>query len=320
MLERESRLPLLIGTVFAVLMHAALVPVWGLGLSGVAVPHETVPPRADKPLPAPRESQVGRAHASVTNIAWIAYDDFQELLAKHSTVEQPALQKQEDPTPDAPIELDPTPPAPNADPAPQPEPVGQRTVEDAATPIPISPVGPVPLPTPQPQGQLPYAPQGPIPRESVAVVPEVTNQPKQPDDTPAQKQPDAPGAPNASAKPTAAPRDPAEAPPVTIIPGIVKVRPGRVLTADGIEIKTVVPRPTVIAIYSTVPRNPQATLWFNASGKVTRVELTRSTGADNWDEPVRTALEQWTATGERIDNLKGELQLTVELLLRDPAR
>lgn len=187
-------------------------------------------------------------------------------------------------------------------------------------PVPISPVGPVPLPAPQAEGQLPYAPQGPMPRESVAVVPDVTSRPQQPTESPAKEQPDAPGAPNASARPTAAPRDPAEAPPVTIIPGITRVRPGKVLTADGIEIRTVVPRPSVIALYSTVPRNPQATLWINASGKVARVELTRSTGADNWDDPVRSALEQWTATGERIDNLKGELQITVELLLRDTPR
>ncbi len=320
MLERESRLPLLIGAVFAVLLHAALVPVWGVGLSGVTAPHETVPPQEDQPLPAPRETEVGRAHASVTNIAWIAYDDFQELLARHATVEQPALQKQEDPVPDAPIELDPTPPAPNADPALQPESVGERPVEQVATPVPVSPAGPVPLPAPQAQGQLPYAPQGPMPRESAVVVPDVTSRPRQPTDTPAQEQPDAPGAPSASAKPTAAPRDPAEAPPVPLIPGIVKVRPGRVLTADGIEIKTVVPRPSVIALYSTVPRNPQATLWIDPSGKVTRVELTRSTGADNWDDPVRTALEQWTATGERIENLQGELQLTVELLLHETPR
>ncbi|MEZ6189779.1 MAG: hypothetical protein R3C45_00630 [Phycisphaerales bacterium] len=316
MIERESRLALLIGAVIAVLLHAALVPVWGLGLSGVTVPRNTLPPKEDRPLPAPHEAEVGRAHASVTNIAWIAYDDFQELLAEHSTIEQPALQKQEDPTPDAPIELDPTPPAPNANPALQPEPVGERPVEDVATPVPISPVGPVPLPSPQPDGQLPYAPARPDAARVCRRSPGCDQPAEATHQSPAREQPDAPGAPDASAKPTAAPRDAAEAPPVTIIPGIVKVRPGKVLTADGIEIKTVVPRPSVIAIYSTVPRNPEATLWFDASGKVTRVELTRSTGADNWDDPVRTALEQWTATGERIENLEGELQLTVELLLR----
>jgi hypothetical protein len=315
MLERESRLPLLIGAVFAVLLHAALVPVWGIGISQLATPLETVPPKEDKPLPAPQEAQVGRAHASVTNIAWIAYDDFQELLAKHSTVEQPALQKQEDPVPDAPIEMDPTPPAPNANPATQPAPVGEDSPEETATTVPVSPVGPVPLPAPQAKGELPYAPQGPMPRESAVVIPELSTQPQQPVETPAPKQPDTPGIPDASARPTGAPRDAAESPPVTILPGIVKVRPGRVLTADGIEIKTVIPRPSVIAIYSTIPSNPQAALWFDREGKVKRVELTRSTGADNWDDPVRTALEQWTATGERIDELEGELKLTVELLL-----
>jgi hypothetical protein len=315
MIERESRLPLILGAVFALLLHAAFVPVWGVGLSGVSKMRDSVPPKQDKPLPSPQEVEVGRAHASVTNIAWIAYDDYQELLARHAIIEQPALQRQEDPAPNAPIELDPTPPAPDSDPSQRPAQPGEDTTDTQATPIPISPVGPVPLPSPQADGQLPYAPQGPMPRDAAIVIPNLTTLPQQPTDSPDAQRPDSPGQPNASAKPTAAPRDAAEAPPVTIVPGIIKVRPGTVLTADGIEIKTVVPRPSIIALYSTIPRDPKATLWISSDGKVTRVEITRSTGADNWDDPVRTALEQWTATGERIEELQGDLRLTVELLL-----
>ncbi len=316
MIERESKLPLVIGAVFALLMHAALVPVWGVGLSGVVGRQPTTPPKQDRSLPTPRELEVGRAHASVTNIAWIAYDDYRELLAKHSIVEQPAIQKQEEPIPGAPIEMDPTPPAPNAQPQPRPVPPSADTGGDQSISLPLSASAPVPLPTPSDQGQIPYAPQGPIPRDAVAVVQDTPDQKNQAKERSAKQRKEDPGAPTDSAKPTAAPRDEAEAPPVTIIPGLIKIRPGAVLTADGIEVKTVVPRPSTIARYSAVPRNPKATMWFNNQGKVTHVELTRSTGAENWDEPVVAALEQWTAKGERIDNLQGELQFKVELLLR----
>ena len=178
--------------------------------------------------------------------------------------------------------------------------------------LPLSANAPVTLPVPQETCQMPYAPKGPIPKNTQAVVPDA---PEQAQDSPSKQRADDPGAPTNSARPTAAPKDDRESPPVTIIPGIHEVRPGEVLTGDGLEIKTVVPRPTIIARLSAIPLNPEATLWFNPKGEVARIELTRSTGADNWDDPVIVALEQWTASGERIDGLEGELQFKVKLLL-----
>ncbi len=306
----------MLGGVFALLLHVALVPVWGLGLSGMTDRLDTLPPEEDKPLPTPQEAEVGKAHASVTNIAWIAYDDFRELLAKHEAFEQPALQRQEDPAPNAPIEMDPTPPAPNADPTQPSAQPGDQATDSQAIPVPISPVGPVLLPSPQYDGQIPYVPQGPMPRDVGIVMPNLITSPQQPTDNPIAQKPSNPGQPNAFAKPTAAPRDLAEAQPVTIIPGIIRLRPGKVLTADGIEINTVALRPSAIALNSTIPKNAKAQIWLSNAGHVTHVEITQSTGAGTWDDFVYTSLEQWTATGERIDELKGELRLTVELILR----
>jgi len=315
MIDRETRLPLVIGALFALLMHAVLVPVWAVGLSQAVGRRPTVPPKQDKPLPTPRELEAGRAHASVTNLAWIAYDDYRELLAKHSIVEQPAIQKQQEPTPGAPIQMDPTPPAPNAQPRDKPVPPNADAGGGESLSLPVSASSPVPLPTPGDRGQMPYAPQGPTPREAAAVVPDAPDTVDRASESPTERRADQHGSPAQPSRPTAAPRDQAEAPPVTIVPGLVRVRPGAVLTADGIEIKTVVPRPSIIARYSAVPRNPKATIWFNPQGEVTHVELTRSTGAQNWDDPIITALEHWTAQGERIDNLEGELRFKVEILL-----
>jgi hypothetical protein len=314
MKQRESRLPLAMGGLFALLLHAILIPVWSVGLAGITARQPTAPPTQDQPLPIPRELEVGQPRDSVTNIAWIDYDDYRELLAQHSIIEQPALQKQQEPVPNAPIEFDPTPPAPNAQPMDNP---GQPATDPAnkeSTSSPISASSPVPLPTPDDQGQMPYAPKGPKHREAQAVAPDSPDSTGQPDNTEAPNPSTDPGSPNSSAKPTAAPRDEAESPPVTIMPGTLRVRPGKVETYRGIKINTVLVRPSPAAYFSAVPRNPKATLWFNSEGLVTRVDLTRSTGAKNWDEPVLSALEQWTAKGERIDNLDGELALKVELL------
>jgi len=312
MIDRESRLPLVIGAVVAVLLHGALVPVWGVGLAGSLSKKPTVPPEEDRPMPMPRELEAGRADAKVSNLAWIAYDDFVELLAEHSIIEQPAVQKQQDPAPGAPIEMDPTPPAPNAKPNDQSGSPGSEPVGDQQVSLPISREISVPLPQPVDVGEVPYAPLGPLPKDAVAVVPDspdqaTSSEPNQPRETP--------GAPATSAKPTSAPKSDREAPPVTIIPGITELRPGQVLVADGIEIKTVLPRPSTIAIVSTIPRNPEATITFNNKGEVINVTLTKSTGSDNWDSPVINSLLKWTATGERIENMDGELQFEVKLLL-----
>ncbi len=315
MIERESRLPLLLGGVVALLLHAALVPVWGLGLVGVVGREPSEVPKPDQPLLEPPELQAGQAKNNVTNIAWIAYEDYRELLAKHSIVEQPALQNQVDPIPDGPIEFDPTPAAPNTPPQERPAPPGSESGGSESASVPVSPTVPVPLPAPSEQGDIPFVPDGPMTTDAATASQNASDPAEQPAERAVEAPANKPGSPDSSAKPTAAPRDEAESPPVTIMPGTLRIQPGRVETYLGVEIKTVVVRPSPAAYFSAIPRNPKARLWFNNEGIVTHVETIRTTGARNWDEPVRRALEQWKARGEKIDNLEGEIQFTVELLL-----
>lgn len=316
MIERESRLPLLIGGLVAVLLHTALVPVWGLGLVGRADLAPSDMPEQDQPLIEPPDLQAGQAQDNVTNIAWIAYEDYRELLARHSIVEQPALQNQVDPTPDAPIELDPTPPAPNTPTHEDTSSPGRESGGSESSTIPVSPTVPVPLPASGEQGgDIPFVPEGPMTPDATTASENAPDASDQPAERNEQAPANRPGTPDVSARPTAAPRDEAESPPVTIMPGTLRIRPGRVQTYLGVEIRTVIVRPSPAAYFSAIPRNPKARIWFNNQGVVTHVETIRTTGARNWDEPVRRALEQWRAKGEKIDNLEGEIQFTVELLL-----
>jgi len=317
MIDHESRLPLLIGGVVALLLHGMLVPVWGLGLTQGLKQQATQPPKQDQTLPEPPELEVGQAKKNVTNIAWIAYDDYRELLAEHSIVEQPALQKQQDPAPDAPIEFDPTPPAPNTPPTPTPAPPTSlsRDARPSESATPVSPTVPISLPAPGENADIPFVPNGPMTPDATAAAADAPKQAERDNQEAEQPPAGKPAAPDSSAKPTAAPRDEAESPPVTIMPGTLRIRPGKVETYLGVQIKTVVVRPSPAAYFSAIPRNPKARIWFNNQGIVTHVQTLRTTGAKNWDEPVRRALEQWKAKGEKIDNLEGEMQMTVELLL-----
>ena len=315
MFEKESRLPLLIGAMIAVLLHVALVPVWAVGLAGSLSKRASVPPEQDRPLPTPTEVEAGRAGATVTNLAWISYEDYEELMAEHSIVEQPVLQMQQDPVPDAPMEMDPTPPAPNAvtdEPLGTPSPERPEPTDGMQLPMPVSREIPAELPKPVEGGEVPYAEPGEVKQDAVAVIPDAPDELLNAESSQAVT---TQGSPDSQARPTGAPRSDRESPPVTIIPGITELRPGQVLVADGIEIKTVLPRPSNIARRSTLPRNPEATLTFNNKGEVINVELTKSTGADNWDSPVITSLLKWTATGELIENMQGELRFKVKLLL-----
>lgn len=115
--------------------------------------------------------------------------------------------------------------------------------------------------------------------------------------------------------PTAAPREDRESPPVTRIKDTLVVVPGAVYTAQGVEIKTFAPRPTTVALFSTVPNNPEAILLFDNTGAVVDVTLVRSTGSPNWDGPVMTSLYRWKAKGPKIDRLHGTLAVPVRLIL-----
>ena len=95
-------------------------------------------------------------------------------------------------------------------------------------------------------------------------------------------------------KPTAAPRSDRESSASTLEVDRTEIKPGRVLTSDGIEIKTVQPRFSVVTQVSTLPNNPVARIVFNPrDGSVIDVTLVRSSGYPNVDGPVLASLYKW---------------------------
>lgn len=80
----------------------------------------------------------------------------------------------------------------------------------------------------------------------------------------------------------------------TAIPDAI---PGRPLAASGLQITTVRPRWPVSTRVTRDPVNPTVRMTFSRAGRVTQVEFVKSTGFEDVDEPLRTALYKWTATG-----------------------
>lgn len=103
--------------------------------------------------------------------------------------------------------------------------------------------------------------------------------------------------------------------PATSLKRPLRVRPGQPAAAEGLKIRTRIP-PT-FSIPTTILSQGRRAVYrvsFGGDGQVKKVEVARSSGDRNVDEPGRTALYSWTAEGEVLASLP-----TGEDLARLPA-
>lgn len=177
--ETFPLLPLAVGVLASVLMHAALVPVAVLSVIPlrVEVPDEDDERLVTKltlPKPEPREKQtssppppalpdeekirLGQENGDKLSLAWIGHEDPRELLGRKSTVVQPGLQQQADPTENAPPELDATAPAPMPSEAASPAAAESPALTEPTPPTPDAPTG---LGTSVPVSPAPASPPAP---------------------------------------------------------------------------------------------------------------------------------------------------------------
>ena len=107
MKKREPMLPLIVGVIAAVLAHGGLLPWATHWLTGARAKRSS---QLDTQplLPEPKRMELGREAPKTSALAWIPYDDFRKLIAPKSPTEQPTVQQQADPTPNAPLPVDPS--------------------------------------------------------------------------------------------------------------------------------------------------------------------------------------------------------------------
>lgn len=318
--ELDSQLPLglVLGLILSVAAHVLAVPAahWALTGSGETMAQaddgdqKKSEPSEDNPLKARQNPRLGQRESNRQTVAWISHKAYQQMIAPQGRTEQPALQEQAEPS-QGPPELDPTPPVPRPEPRETARrPAGEPPVIDslgAARPTQGLPQ------TPTEAGELTFRPE-PVKEPGPATQPTTANASRQGgrrgERQTRAKQPRLPS------RPTAAPKSDKESPtPTQIQPPKQRIRPGGVIAAEGIEIKTKAPRFSAIAKL-TVPINPRVAVTFDPSGEVIDAKFLRSTGYDNVDSPILNSLYQWKATGPRVEASDRPFTITINILLR----
>lgn len=327
---RGVALPLALGASLA--LHAGLGLALGVragaedtsGTKRVAFEDFTVPQDPDDP----RFVALGNPDSQTTSLTWIGYEEFEEMWAPKSEIDQ-AEQNPEDPG-------EPVPPQPLADESEQ-----ETSQTTADTPSPTEAAQPDPADqeefvTPKVADQL-ESPSHPeeisideflqfvdalediaadIPRfnpiealrerrEAVAArleadqeaAPEAQQPSNAPDpktevaENPKTSQPAESGQNGQKAQ--------READAATINP-IRKDDLGKPLATQGLSIRTVRPNFSNVTLATARPRNPVAQIDFRRNGKPIRVSIIKSSGHEQVDIDIRKALYSWRASGEAL--------------------
>ncbi len=320
--EREPKLPLVMGVVVAVMLHAAFLPVMLVAFTPVTERAAVRTAKLDRPLPDSNELTIGQDESPISSVAWISHEDFQKLIAPEAQTEQPAVQQTVDPVDQAPMILDATPPAPVAQQSPTPAEATQdqqaqeqaaEVVEELAEEVPsASPQQKVLVTAPStPDGELA---QGELADEPVQGAPTQTPQ-EQRTPAPQPTQATVAAAQSSAARPTSAARSDSEVTPTQIDPVSIDLRRGAVITAEGIRLEPVHPRISPVARASTIPgRNPTAILTFDPDGVVRNVQMIRPTGTANWDAPIEASLYRWRASGKKLEEMSRPFTVEVTIL------
>ena len=316
--KHQPWVPLAVGVVVSVALHVAAVPVVVRSTIGRRAPDRMAQPRrVDEPDP----QKVGQDNAAASSVAWISHRDFQDLLARQGRVDQPALQQKVEPVEDADTPADPTPAAPAAL-----HPVITAVAEPPSPQQPIEAVrsgaaAPVAVPL---KAAADWVLAAVVPNLAIttgAVSPDPS--PVAPQHQPPAPRPDTHREPQPAVetltepKPTSAAKSDAQSPPVRLTEDAIKVRPGKVIVGEGIEIRPARPRFSVVTLVSAIPNNPRARLNFDRDGKVVAVELLTSTGYTDLDGPIEASLYKWRARGPRLEKLTTGFEIEVELILID---
>lgn len=267
---------LALGLAASLLFHGLAAVAIGMGSLG-ASSAPPPPPAMDPPKLTP-----GVDRSRAVTISWIGFEEPTPHEAQLAATDQPALARGPAPTPSPEVAATqpPVPPTPSVRPMPLAEaasskplpaiPLPPRTVDDLLAHLDR---------TPEKQAEKPK----PTPEKPTKPAPAVTQPP-----APTARQPG--GGPRESS-PTSQhkPR---------------KIRPGKPIAMEGLQINTVAPLFSTITRLTSAPSNPLVSVTFDTKGKAVKAEILQSSGDTDVDRPVLDAVYQWTAQGKKLDELR----------------
>lgn len=304
----QSILTLPVAAVIATATHwagALLLAQWLIDQPEVSQRSSIKP--LERMLKVPETIRLGRDAPRVSTMAWIPYDNFRELIAPPSKTEQPVLQQQVDPVPNAPTPIDPTPP--DFSPAAA---VSQTMLAKAASvPSASEAVG---------RFSPDLADIRVAQTRQTSVSSELSQQDSEHEETVQRSaktpSPQARRSNPEQPNPTAAPRADLESSATKLESRVNKVIPGRVMVGQGIEIKTVLPRLSTVTWLTTAPNNPVARLVFDhRDGHVIDAKLVKSSGYHAVDSQVVASLYRWRAVGKQLKVRTRAFTMQIELIL-----
>jgi periplasmic protein TonB len=173
--------------------------------------------------------------------------------------------------------------------------------EDEAVEPASPPKAPESPPSPDPVGPIPEA-------QSAPDAPTETRQPTSAPSERGESSP-APPSPPVPADPMRADRGSEQSEkesPAASTAETVEIRPGRPAAAEGMDITTRRPVFTTATRALRRPRNPELSITFDRTGRVSEAKIVRSSGAPDVDEPVLNAAYGWTAKGKAIKALASQ--------------
>lgn len=311
------------------MIHAAVTCVAWFGSNNsptARTPEPTQPtrrretPLAQPPIPQPSLRLGADSDKPSTAMSWIGYAAPTEQAAPQGPVDQPALGLA-GPTAPAPQTTPQTAPPnspqePTSEPTPEPRPHAAA----AATPEPAPAPDPVPAkdvtPTPPTTAGLTW-------RETLQDALDAIARARAAAPPPPQQRP-APSAPQASrpAPPSTAGALSDRESIAAAIRGAAVVRPGQVLSAGGLDVRTVQPRWGRVTLRTAKPRNPTVAVTFAKNGKVKLADFAKDgdlvfdAGSPDLNEPLLNAVYAWTATGKALETLPTDDSAGITVLFR----
>jgi len=93
----------------------------------------------------------------------------------------------------------------------------------------------------------------------------------------------------------------------------VKFLNGRVEAGEGLDIRTVRPRYTLVSKSLARPTPPVVEAWFDDRGIVREVKFLRTSGYDDVDAAIGNAVWQWRASGNVLENLRADASSRLRL-------
>lgn len=294
-----SKTVLVAGFLISAVFHLS---VWGIASGFVKIGKqspEAVKKAAEQarnqPKPEPR-IRLGLDESKAYTLTWLGFTEATEHAGPQTAIEQSAM------TPKA---GDPTPPAPQASPAPQLQPPPDPTtaitsaqVQEAAQAI--AGVGRKLNEAMRTAVAKPAAPN-PAPTNPAAAPTTAGNN----------------GTPGLTADKEAMASAIKKAPKVVL---------GQVLASEGLDIQTKSPKWGMTTMQTRRPANPTVQITFGRDGKVIRAGFAKdgrviySTGYDDVDEPLLSAIYTWTARGKHLVELtskdpSGEVTILITIIL-----